>query len=429
MMSDDENAASDDETPRVGPKRKRRALRWVIPVVAVVVIAGVAGVVVMNQRASANQLPQTITRDIPATMITLTDTVSTTGTMEPAQRADLAFSSAGTVKKVSVVVGDKVKSGQALASIDATDLQSAVDSAQAAVDAAQSDYDTAVSGGVSAQITAAKSVLATKKDALSNAKTALAAATLKAPFDGTVAIVSLSVGDEVGGGSAGGNSSSGGGSYGGSGGNSNSTSTSSGITVISTDKYAVSTSVGSSDVIKITKGLSAEITPNGATQALKGTVTSVGVMATSSSASGAEFPVTIDITDALPGLYSGVTASVAIITQSRQVLAVPTAAITENQGKATVELRSGSTTVTTEVTVGSTGNGMTEITAGLKQGDVVVVTMQTGGNPNATQGGGIGLPGGMGGGRPSRSPGSDGGYPGGYPSGGGGGANPGGRPS
>lgn len=366
MSKETEQSLIDEGPTRSTPqRRKRRYLRWVIPLAVVVVIAGVVTGVLLSQRTSGTS--QTVTRDVRVAMITMSESVSTTGTIEPQQRADLGFSSSGTVTSVKVSVGDKVTTGQALASIDLTDLQASLDSAQAAVDAAQSDYNTAVDSGVDARITAAKSALAAKKNNLANAKTALAAGTLTAPFDGIVAIVSLALGDTVGSGSGGGGGMQA----------ESSSSSSSVITVITADRYSVTTSVGASDVTKIAKGQDVRVTPSGFTDSLPGTVTSVGLIASSSSSSGATFPVTIDITDSQDGLFSGVSATVTITTSSREVLAVPTAAITINQEKATVLVRNqdGSTTVT-EVTTGEVSNSMTEITSGLAEGDTVVIEMQ-----------------------------------------------------
>ncbi|MDR0284028.1 MAG: biotin/lipoyl-binding protein [Propionibacteriaceae bacterium] len=385
-MSDTSTQAPVATQPR---RKRRRWLRWAIPVAAVVIIGGVVTGVLLYRNASATPAVTTITRDVQASTVTMTESVSTTGTIEPQQQADLAFSSGGTVTAVNVSVGDKVVAGQALASIDTTDLQAAVDSAQAAVDAAQSDYNDAVDAGVDAQITAAKSTLAAKQNTLTNAQTSLGAATLTAPFDGTVAVVDLAVGDSVG--SSGGSGGSGGNSMSQSNSsNSSSSSSSSKITLITANLYSVTTSVGASDVMSVVKGQAVEVTPNGASAALKGTVTSVGLIASSSSSSGATFPVTIDITDPQDGLYSGVSAAVTIITSSRDVLAVPTAAITMSPDGATVELKNADgTTTTTSVTTGQAAKSETEITAGLSEGDTVVVTIELGGNASSSNSSGL----------------------------------------
>lgn len=350
--------------------KRLRFLRWAIPVAVFVVAVAIGAVIIFSKPATTTQ---TITRDVQVGKVTMTESVSTTGTIEPQQRADLSFSSSGTIKEVSVSVGDKVTTGQALASIDLTDLKAAVDSAKASVDAAKSDYTTAVDSGVDAQIKAAKSALAVKKNTLANAKTALAAGTLVAPFDGTVAIVSTAVGDTVNSGSSGGSGNSAGGGMI----PDSSSSSSAAITIITADKYSVTTSVGSSDVMNIAKDQKVEVTPNGSSERLAGTVSSVGLIASSSGSSGATFPVTIDITDIQNGLYSGVSAAITIITSSKEVLAVPTAAITINPDQATVELKNANgTTTTTPVTIGQSSDSMTEVATGLSEGDTVVITIQ-----------------------------------------------------
>jgi len=360
----------DESTPTDGVKAGASGKRkWVILGAVVAVVVLVIVFLMLRPSGSANSAqPTTRTQEVAAQMATLQTTVASTGTINPAQRADLSFSSSGTVKSVKVKVGDAVKSGQALASIDLTDLKSAVDAAKSQVTAAKSDYKTAVSGGNSASINAAKSTLKTQQNNLANAKTALADGTLRAPFSGTVAIVSVSVGDQVSGSAPGSTSSPS------TSGNNTSTSAAA-ITVISTDTYQVATSVGSADVGSVAQGQPCTVVPNGTTTQLPGTVDSVGVIATSSDSSGATFPVVIDITGPQQGLYAGVSASVSIVTSSRQALMIPTAAITYGNGQAHVQLKTGSGTTDTVVQTGQSSGGRTEITSGLKQGDTVVMTI------------------------------------------------------
>jgi len=423
-LSDSTEPVDDAQTPEVTdpdvpdelppdaakPARKpsRKKLWWIIGACAAVVVI-VAVVLALALRTPA--APTTVTRTQQFTVATTTmeTSISASGTIEPAQRADLSFTSAGTVTYLSVAVGDTVTSGQALASIDTTDLQSAVDQAQAAVDAAQTDYDTAVSSGSSTQQTAAKSTLTTKKNALDNAKTALSNATLTAPFDGTVAIVNISVGDKVGSGS--GNSGNSNPANITNGSNASNASSSAAITVITTDTYQVTTSVGSADVGSVQAGQACTITPDSTNTKLDGTVSSVGVVASSSSASGATFPVVIDVTGTQDGLYAGVSASISIITSSRSVLAVPTAAITRQGPNEYVDVvdASGNTTQT-PVQTGATSGGMTEVTSGVKAGDVVVITITIQGASNAGPSGFASMFGGGGGGNRQR--------PSGFPSGG-----------
>ena len=400
------------------PRGKSRRKWWVLAGIVVVVAAVI--ITIVATRPSSTPATTTRTQEMPAQMTTIQTTVAASGTINPEQRADLSFSSSGTVTKVRVSVGDAVESGQALASIDLTDLKSAVDAAQSAVDAAKSDYNSAVKAGGSTKIAAAKSTLKSKQNDLANAKTALSDGTLKAPFAGTVAIVNINVGDKVtatGGNSSNSSSSNPGSSYGNSG-SSNTSSTSSGtaITVISTDTYQVSTSVGSADVGSLVKGQDCTVVPNGTTTQLPGTVSSVGVIASSSDSSGASFPVTIDITGAQQGLYAGVTASVTIVTSTRQALTVPTMAITYVGGQAHVQKKTDTGTSDQIVQTGETTGGRTEITSGLSDGDVVVITITVSGSA-ASNGGIFATMFGGGGNRQRPSGGGSGAYTGQRPSG------------
>ena len=398
------------DVPKSARKGSRKKLWWIIGACAAVVVI-VAVILALALRSPAAPATVTRTQEFTVATTTMETSVSASGTIQPAQRADLSFTSAGTVTYLSVSVGDTVTSGQALASIDTTDLQSAVDQAQAAVDAAQTDYNTAVSSGSATQQTAAKSTLTTKQNALDNAKTALSNATLTAPFDGTVAIVNVSVGDKVG---STGSGSSGSGSNPANitnGSNSSNASSSAAITVITTNTYQVTTSVGSADVGNIQPGQACTITPDSTNTKLDGTVSSVGVVASSSSASGATFPVVIDVTGTQDGLYAGVSASISIITSSRSVLAVPTAAITRQGPNEYVDVADGSgNTTPTQVQTGATSGGMTEVTSGVKAGDVVVITITIQGGSNASPGAFASMFGGGGNGNRQR--------PSGFPSGG-----------
>ena len=360
--------------------------RWWLLGAAVVVVALIAGFLVTRPASGPTTTTQTI--EVAAEMTTIETTVATSGTINPAQRADLSFTTAGTVTAVKVSVGDPVEAGQALAAIDLKDLRSAVSAAKSAVNAAQKDYNDAKKSGGSTKIAAAKSTLRQKQNELDTARTALADGTLKAPFAGTVAIVNVSVGDKV----TAASSNYPGGITG--------ASSEAAVTVISANTYQVATSIGSADIGAVTKGQRCVVTPNGTTTALPGTVASVGVIATESDASGASFPVMIDITGAQTGVYAGVTASVSIVTATREALTVPTMAITYVDGVAQVEVKGASAI---KVQTGVTTGGRTEITAGLKVGDVVVVTVTV-----TERGGPSGFQTMMGGGRQRPSDGGQG---------------------
>ncbi|MCW2707455.1 MAG: HlyD family efflux transporter periplasmic adaptor subunit, partial [Frankiales bacterium] len=257
---------------------------------------------------------------------TVQATVTTTGTIEPKQNEDLSFPVSGTVASVAATVGQKVTKGAVLATVDSTTLQSAVTTAQAAVTAADQQVS-AVAGGTATQVAAAAAQLASANTDLANAQAALASASLTAPFSGTVAAVSMAVGDVVGSGSTG-TSSSTGKSTSTNTSSTTSTTTTDTITLISTDAWIVNASVGSSDLAQLKKGMQAQITPIGATQQVFGTVSSLGIVATSSgTGTSATFPVVIAVTGNPTGLYAGASATVnLVVKQLSNVLTVPTPA-------------------------------------------------------------------------------------------------------
>jgi len=77
---------------------------------------------------------------------TVTNSVTATGTLVPAQQMNLGFKTSGTLTAVDVRVGDHVKSGQLLATIDSTPLQLALQQAQATLASAQATLDNTLSG-------------------------------------------------------------------------------------------------------------------------------------------------------------------------------------------------------------------------------------------------------------------------------------------
>ena len=108
----------------------------------------------------------------------MSQTLTISGTFAPAQEADLDFASSGTVTAVNVAVGDKVTKGQALATIDNTDLTASLASAKSTLSSAESNLESVESSGTSTQIAAAKATVASDESKVTQAQKALAAATI-----------------------------------------------------------------------------------------------------------------------------------------------------------------------------------------------------------------------------------------------------------
>jgi len=307
---------------------------------------------------------------------TLSQSVSASGTINPKVQSAVRFTSSGAVTAVNVKVGDAVVAGQSLATIDPTDLQNALDLAQANANSAAASLSSAKASGTATATTlaAANSQVAAANARLATARTALASATLTSPIDGTVAAVNVTVGDQV----SGGGTTSGSGSGGNAAGGSAATTSNAQVVVISTGAWTVATSVSSADLASIKPGLQAQITPTGARQPVFGTVSTVGVIATTSNGV-ASFPVTIAVTGSPPGLYAGATATVAIIVREvTDAITVPTAAIRTAAGQTTVVKVVDGQQVVVPVQLGMVQGALTQVTAGVVEGDQVVVESATG---------------------------------------------------
>lgn len=398
---------------------RRRVL--VVALAAAVVIggAGAAWAATHRSSAAAADAPQLVA----ATTSTVKQTVSATGTIQPAQQANLQFGQSGTVTAVSVQVGQQIAAGTPVATIDDTSLRSAVTVAEAQLNAARAQLTAAQTAGNAAQIASANAQVASTQSKLTSAQQSLGQATLTTPLGGTVAAVNLKVGDQVTGSSTGSGSSSGsgaatsgtgtggsgaggsgaGGSAGSSSGAASSASASSvQIVVISTSSWLVNAGVGAADLPQLASGMQATITPSGATDPVFGTVSTVGVIGTTSGGT-ATFPVTIAVTGSPAGLYAGSTATVLItVKQIPEVLTVPTQAVHDVAGQSVVYQMKDGVQVNTPVTVGAVYGATTQITKGLSDGDQVVVPARTstprGTSTRGTGGGGTGGTGGAGGG-------------------------------
>jgi len=416
--------------------RLRLTRRRVIIIVAAVVVATGGGVAWAATRPTADA---STTSFATATTATLKQTVSSSGTIQPAQQQNLNFAVSGQVTGVTATVGQQVTVGQALATVNSAALAANVAEAQATVSTDQARLSSdQTAGASSAQIAADQAAVTAAQNSLANAQNALGEATLTSPIDGTVASVNLTVGQQVSGGStssSSGGSSGGGGQGGGAGGggqgggastgssgSSSASSSSAQVVVISTNTYVVNASVDDTEVGLVKNGEQATITANGSTQPVYGTVTSVAMLASSSS-TVPSYPVSIAVTGTPTGLHPGASATVAItVKQVTDAVVVPTAAIHYENGNAVVYQMDAGKQVSKQVSTGMTSGGQTQITEGLSDGDQVVVPSRATGTGTTGTGrgtGGTGGTGGRGGGTGGLGGGGFGGGTGGLGGGGG----------
>ncbi len=108
---------------------KKKRTFSLIAVVAVLV----AGGVYFTTRSAAGQATSTLSANaqtVAVTRTTLVTSVDSTGSLIPEAELNLAFGTSGTVEKVMVDVGDSVKQGDILATLDTTDVQNALTKAE-----------------------------------------------------------------------------------------------------------------------------------------------------------------------------------------------------------------------------------------------------------------------------------------------------------
>ncbi len=135
-----------------------RRKRWMMLMVALAVVVSACQVI-------PTATPQQQLSTTPVTRGSLQATVAAAGTIAARVQTVVQFQNSGQVKTVNVKVGDKVKAGQVMASLDTVDLEAAVASAQASLDSAQAALETTKKGPLPSQIKAAEAALASAQAA------------------------------------------------------------------------------------------------------------------------------------------------------------------------------------------------------------------------------------------------------------------------
>ena len=244
------------------------------------------------------------------------------------------------------ITGSYVNAVNSLAKVSATPKPADVVSASASVTSAQLQLDSALNN--------------------------LANATLTAPTAGAVSAINGQVGEIVG-----------------------SSSTAGFIVMAATGAIALHGTVGEADVAKIKLGQVANVTVDalGTGTRMTGKVTSVDPVATIQQGVpvyGVDVTIDVPTSGVRPGMSS--TAQV-ILASKTNVLTVPNLAIRSQAGRRYVQLLVDGQPVDTDATFGLATDTVTEVTAGLKEGDLVVLPQPRGGTSAQPRVGGPGQPG------------------------------------
>ena len=409
---------------------KRNVLLIGIVVIVVAVAALFFGLQQMNANAAATAVrAQTTT----AQLGTLVATVSAAGNISTPNSASLAFQTSGKVAQVSVQVGDKVKQGQVLMTLDPTDLQLSLKTAQTSLANAQASLDSAkikASQNVN-QLIIAKTSLDKAQVALQQAQAAYDAIAWRGDVGGTTQAATLQ--------SASADYRSALANYNITASNLSDNSavrtaqaqvdqaqisvdqaqknldntklvalfdgyvaqvnfavgdtagTGAAVVIADLSKLQVGVTISEVDIAKIKVGQAAQLTLDALPgQTYDGKVISIGPVGTVTQGV-VNYPVIISVSNPDASIMPGMTANLAITVDQRQnVLLVPLRAVrTQGNQKIVTVLYQGQQ-IAVPVTVGLTNDQSAEITSGLKAGDEVVLNA-TQLRPTNTGGGGGGL--------------------------------------
>lgn len=117
-------------------RHRIRHLRWPIVLAATALLIGSG-----TAYAVTRDGPTGSYRTAVAARDDVEQTLSTSGTVDAARRADLEFATSGTVARVAVALGDKVKAGQVVARLDTEALEAAVTRAEAGLARARAQLE------------------------------------------------------------------------------------------------------------------------------------------------------------------------------------------------------------------------------------------------------------------------------------------------
>lgn len=131
--------------------------RFVFWGIVVALLAVAVYVIYVLLRPAQSAVPAVST--VPSRMGSITAVVNSTGQVAPWTQAKLSFRANGRVVSVPVRVGDVVKKGDVLASLDTTDLKIQVEQAQANLDSAQAKLDAIQAGPRPEDVAAAQAAL------------------------------------------------------------------------------------------------------------------------------------------------------------------------------------------------------------------------------------------------------------------------------
>ena len=344
--------------------------KWFV-IIGVFVLGAVAVTTVLRSngdKSSAIETAQVARRDIGSSVLS-------TGSIKPMVGAEVKVGSriSGVVKQLRANIGDHVRDGQIIAELDDAELQARLNQNLAALAKAQADLDYARSTFERTQSLKQKELVSEQESDLAGTSVKIAEAQLKqaeanlkyarvqvsyttisSPTAGVIASISTQEGETV----------------------SASLAAPTFVSIIDLRRLEVQAFVDETDIGKIQIGQEARFTVDTYPDTdFKGRVTAIYPKAVIQD-NVVNYIVTVQISDfegktLRPEMTTNVTINLEI---RKNVLAVPTSAITRERGERYVTVIDGVKTIQRRVKTGWKDNGFTEIITGLQEGEHVLVT-------------------------------------------------------
>ncbi len=297
--------------------------------------------------------------------------LSVSGKIQAANSADLSTRMMGYVNKVHVNVGDKVRKGQLLVSINNTDLQAkraqvnaGITEATAAFNNAQKDYnrfknlfaDKSASqkemDDMTANFEMAKARLESAKQMKNEVNAQFTYSNITAPFNGTITSKNVEAGNMA----------------------------NPGVPLISIETpghFEVMAMVPESEISEIKKGTTVDVLVKSINQTIKGKVTEVS---TSAKNTGGQYLVKINLdkTDAniLSGMFTTVQFPVERKAKSEMVLVPTEAIITNGQLSGVYTVSQSNTALLRWLRLGRTFGDQVEVLSGLNANEAYIVSAE-----------------------------------------------------
>jgi HlyD family secretion protein len=223
---------------------------------------------------------------------------------------------------------------------------------EATVEQRQAALDALLAPPAEKDLAQAQANVAQAEANLARAKINRQLSELVAPFSGTIATVGVKPGDTVGG--AG--------------------SQTAAIFMVDDSAFHVDVNISEADLAHLKVGQAAKIELDALPgQQLDGTLDYIAPTATTQQ-NVTTYLARVNLRPTEQTLRTGLSAAVSIITDRRSdVLLAPNGAIQETDSGPQVEVKNGNTTQPVQITIGLVGDSFTEVTSGLKEGDVVML--------------------------------------------------------